>query len=106
MDLIEYLKNPQYSCTLEQTLASYTRIEHLNDVICSRCSLMATLRRIESEMVAMHTGMTSEKNVERKKEFIQNIVAWEKRSREVKRRLKENVQEELVSNTNKIQCLS
>lgn len=41
------------SCTLEDCLEEYTRLEVLRDCICRKCSMLATLRRLSDEVAGL-----------------------------------------------------
>lgn len=41
---------PRHSCSIEDCLRQYTNLESLQDVVCRKCSLMATLDRIEEQI--------------------------------------------------------
>ncbi|KAL1919150.1 uncharacterized protein VTP21DRAFT_2532 [Calcarisporiella thermophila] len=49
-DNIQLSLPPRSACTLEECFESYITVEHLHDVICRKCSLVATLRRLDSEV--------------------------------------------------------
>ncbi|KAG8948616.1 hypothetical protein FRC03_000671 [Tulasnella sp. 419] len=38
------------SCTIEECLAAYTTMEFLNDCICRKCSMLATVRKLKAEV--------------------------------------------------------
>ncbi|KAK0499521.1 hypothetical protein EDD18DRAFT_1151511 [Armillaria luteobubalina] len=44
------------SCTLEDCLEEYTRLEVLRDCICRRCSMLSTHRRLMQEVEALKTS--------------------------------------------------
>ncbi|KAG8757830.1 hypothetical protein FRC14_001362 [Serendipita sp. 396] len=42
-------------CTIEECLEDYTRMELLGDCICRKCSMMATLRKLEADVIKVST---------------------------------------------------
>ena len=52
---------PQGNCRLEDCLVDYTRLEVLTDCICRKCSMRATLRRLEqdAERLTAEAGKSS-----------------------------------------------
>lgn len=53
---------PRQSCTIEDCLEQYTNLESLQDVVCRKCSLIATLDRIEEQIeeldYSQHAGLS------------------------------------------------
>ncbi|KAG8812315.1 hypothetical protein FRC17_002081 [Serendipita sp. 399] len=54
-------------CTLEECLGEYTRMELLKDCICRKCSMMATLRKLEAEVIKISTPVDGVETTSRKK---------------------------------------
>ncbi|KAI0248815.1 hypothetical protein BJV78DRAFT_1276405 [Lactifluus subvellereus] len=63
-------------CRLEDCLIDYTRLEILSDCICRKCSMRATLRRLEQDAERLTTAQAGKSSVSQSKK---------KRVREVKR---------------------
>ena len=54
-------------CRLEDCLEDYTRMEVLTDCICRKCSMTATLRKLEAEVIKLSTPTEGPETTSRKK---------------------------------------
>ncbi|KAF8948653.1 hypothetical protein BGZ47_003587 [Haplosporangium gracile] len=54
-----------HSCNIEDCLQQYITLESLNDVVCRKCSLIATLDRVSNELKQINAPVGAQTNISR-----------------------------------------
>ncbi|CAO3591808.1 unnamed protein product [Absidia cylindrospora] len=80
-----------YSATIENCLQQYTAIEYLRDATCRQCSLLTTSRVMAEQVGSLkRQAKHVQKNKEKKRQLVTQMVALEKRRMQVEQRLRTN----------------
>ncbi|KAI8336721.1 hypothetical protein BC941DRAFT_514147 [Chlamydoabsidia padenii] len=80
-----------YSATIESCFKQYTAIEYLRDATCRQCSLLTTSRMMAEKVGTLkRQAKHMQKNKDKKRQIVTEMVALEKKRMELEQRLRTN----------------